>query len=136
MTIQTETYTAPDGTRTYQYTDDPADVTRIWWSVASESVQDGDPDSDEWGLHDISTYPERMAHVLDAISAHVADTYPNATDVYICDGGFQNQFTAFSPRIETEDAIPYEGGFDDMSDAEDRAIAAAFTAYPTPEGDN
>ena len=74
-----------------------------------------------------------MQHVLDAIAAHVAATYPNATDVWIVDGGFENQSAAFSPRVETEDAIPYEHGLDDLIEAEDRAIAEAFAKYPTPE---
>lgn len=134
MAIRTETYPVPDGTRTYQYSDDPADVTRAWWCVASESVQDYDDDAQDY--IDAPNYDERMAHVLDAIAAHVAATYPNAHDVWIVDGGYENQYASFSPRVETDDAIPYEHGLDDLISAEDRAIAEAFEKYPTPEGDN
>jgi len=103
---------------THTYSDDPADVTRVWWSVASETVQDCN---------------ERMQYVLDAIAAHVAATYPNAIEVWIVDGGYENQYASFSPRVETDDAIPYEHGLDDLISAEDRAIAEAFERYPTPE---
>lgn len=121
----------------YQYSDDPADVTRVWWSVASENVQDYDDDTQDWvdGPND----DERMQHVLDAIAAHVAATYPNAHDVWIVDGGYENQYASFSPRVDNDHEsgpIPYEHGLDDMIAAEDRAIAEAFAKYPTPEGAN
>lgn len=116
----------------YVNTTDPLDVSRVWWCVGSERVSDCDADGEPIETDD-RTYRARMQLVLDALFFHITTDFPLATDVRVINGGWENQYSPWSPRAETEDGAPYEYFFDWASDAEDVAVNAAFAAFPTPD---
>lgn len=125
----------------YPTTTDPNEVTRVWWSIASERVSDY---YETWnGRYHEGHYDEspegqrraelRMKHAIDSLLSHIAQTYPNCNDYMISNGGFENQYSSYAPRVETEEGYPYEYGLDDMIQAEGGAIASAFKKYPPVE---
>lgn len=115
-----------------EYTNDPALVESVVWYIASERVCDFDQDAEDYvdnpALDDLRwNFAEgRLYQIIKA-------NYPNTYDVFIGNGGFENQFASMSPRANTVDGSIYEPFFDDMTSWEDRAISEAFDKYPTPE---
>ncbi len=109
------------------YTTDPSMVTEVTWYVASDSVL-----TDE--EYESEQYPEsaerRMQLVLATLFDKVKLEYPNATDVYIANGGHENQYANSASRCETSDDSIYEPFYDDMTRLEDAAIAKAFQLIP------
>ena len=112
-------------TRTVTYTSDPGCVTSVVWYIASECVKNYDSPTDMYidGPDDDDRMSLALGNLYDAIQA----AYPNCTDIYVADGGWENQYAAMSPRANTNDEdLMYEPFFDDMTAMEANAIAAAF----------
>lgn len=117
-----------------EYTTDPNRVTSVIWYISSESVADYDPESDQY-IDTPGADDARMIHAQDHLFERVKTEYPNAIDIHIGDGGFENQYATMASRAETDDESIYEPFYDDMTAWESQAIASAFNTYPTPETD-
>lgn len=110
------------------FTTDPNTVTRVVWYIASESVCDWSEDTDSPidGPHDDDRMSSALGHLYDEIQRE----YPNCSDIYVANGGYDNQYANSSPRCETADDSIYEPFYDDLTRWEDQSIAHAFTQYP------
>lgn len=102
---------------TYVSTEDTSIITRVW---ASFSLNDVYPEVDDEMAQDeidaIMSDDSRLAAAYDAMAVAIATTFPNATDLWIEDTGWNGDYAQFSPRGETEDGTPYEFFFDWLDD--------------------
>lgn len=115
------------------YFTDPADAVKVWICVPSEDANEYDDTANDY-REDDPNYESRMQAILVAIAAAVRAEFPNATDLWIIDGGTENQYSPFFPsRIEDEDGRVYEYSGEAIDDIVDNASAEAWTKYPARE---